>query len=140
VLHWLVTTVWVWFQLVGRQVVVLWQAMQLVAATGMCVAGLPVAVLPLWQVVQLVAAVKVLWSTRAEAHELVDRWQVSHTVWPTCTAVLGLPTAGGKLPVWQVPHWLLMLTLLCRRAGVHDAKPLRWQVSQLVMAAPAIDW
>jgi hypothetical protein len=34
----------------------------------------------------------------------VDLWHVSHMVTPTCTAVLGLPTAGGKLPLWQVEH------------------------------------
>ena len=56
---------------VGRQVLTLWQLAQLVAATGTCVADLPVAALPLWQVVQLVAAVKVLWSTLAPAQVAV---------------------------------------------------------------------
>ena len=48
------------FQLVGFQLLVPWQLMQLVAATGMCVPDLPVAVLPLWQLAQLVATVKPL--------------------------------------------------------------------------------
>ena len=61
---------------------VLWQLMQLVADTGTCVPGLPVAALPLWQVLQLVAVVKRLWSTLADAQLLVDLWQVSHTVCP----------------------------------------------------------
>jgi hypothetical protein len=93
--HWLVTTTCVWLKVVGFQVVTLWQLRQLVAPTGTCVAGLPVAVLPLWQVLQLVAVVKVLWSTFAEAQLVVDLWQLSHTVTPAWMAVLGLPTAGG---------------------------------------------
>ena len=56
----LVTVTWVWFQLVGFQLLVLWQLMQLVAATGMCVPDLPVAVLPLWQFAQFVADVNPL--------------------------------------------------------------------------------
>ena len=58
--HWFVTTTCVWFHLLGFQPLVLWQAMQFVAPTGMCAAGLPVALLPLWQLLQLVAALKVL--------------------------------------------------------------------------------
>jgi hypothetical protein len=71
---------------------------------------------------------------------VVERWQPSQAVTPTCVVVLGLPTAGGKLPLWQVAHWVETVTLLCRRAGVHDAKPLRWQVSQLVMGVPVMSW
>ena len=56
----LVTVSCVWFHFVGTQPVTLWQLAQLVAATGMCAVGLPVAVLPLWQLAQLVAVVKVL--------------------------------------------------------------------------------
>ncbi|TXC67324.1 hypothetical protein FSC37_21380 [Piscinibacter aquaticus] len=66
------------------------------APTGTWVALLPVAVLPLWHVVQLVAAVKVLWSTFAEAQLVVDLWQFSHTVCPLWIGVLGLPAAGGS--------------------------------------------
>ena len=33
--HWLTTTTWVWFHLVGFQAAVVWHAMQLVAPTGM---------------------------------------------------------------------------------------------------------
>jgi len=40
---------WVCVKRCGFQAVVPWQAMQLVAPTGMCVAGLPVAPVPLWQ-------------------------------------------------------------------------------------------
>jgi len=138
--HWLVTATCEWLKLVGFQVVTLWQLTQLVAATGTCVADLPVAVLPLWQDVQLVAAVKVPWSTFAPAQLVVDLWHVSHTVTPAWMAVLGLPTARAKPPVWQLAHCVLTDTEAWKRAGVHDEKPLLWQLSQLVIAAPASDW
>ena len=134
VLHCAVTTTWVWLKRLGFQLLVAWQLMQLVAATGMCVAFLPVAALPLWQLLPLGAALKVLWSTRALVQLPVVLWQVSHTVWPACTAVFGL------LLAWQVAHWLFTLTLLCRRAGVQLAKPALWQVSQLAEAAAATSW
>ena len=56
-----VTGTWVWLKRLGRQPIWVgeWQAKQLVAPTGMCDTGLPVAALPLWQLAQLVAAVKV---------------------------------------------------------------------------------
>src|SRR6185369_9273465 len=98
VAHWLVTASCVWFQRLGFHAVVLWQAMQFVVPTGMWVALLPVAPLPLWQLAQLVAAVKPLWSTLAPNQLVVDLWQFSHTVWPLCTAVVGLMLA------WQVAH------------------------------------
>jgi hypothetical protein len=56
VAHWLATGIWLWFQAVGFQPLVLWQLMQL-TAVGIWVAALPVAELPLWQLAQLVAAV-----------------------------------------------------------------------------------
>ena len=57
--HCAVTVTCVWFHRLGFQVLgdLLWQLMQLVLPTGMCVAGLPEAVVPLWQLAQLVAAV-----------------------------------------------------------------------------------
>ena len=92
--HCAVTVTCVWFHLLGVHAVVLWQAKQLVAATGMWAAGLPVAVLPLWQVLQVVAALKVLWSTLAPVHVLVDLWQLSQLpVTVAWMAVVGLPTA-----------------------------------------------
>ena len=114
-------TVCVWLKVVGFHEVTLWQATQLVAATGTWVALLPVAALPLWQLLQFVAAVNVLWSTFAKFQSVVDLWQFSHTVWPVWMAVLGLPTAGGKVPVWQVAHCVLIDTALWNLAGVHAA-------------------
>ena len=61
VLHLLVTTSCVWFHLVGIQLLVLWQATQLLAV-GICRPGLPVAPLPLWQLPHWVADVYKLWS------------------------------------------------------------------------------
>ena len=134
VVHWFATITCVWFHGLGFQAVVVWQAMQLVAPTGMWLAALPVAPLPLWQLAQLVAAVKVLWSTLAPAQLVVVLWQFSHTVWPLCTAVFGLVAA------WQVAHWLVTVTLVCSLAGVHDAYPALWQLSQLADDSPATLW
>ena len=75
-----------------------------------------------------------VWFMEVPAKLVDDLWQVSHTVCPACTVVLGL------LPAWQVAHWLLMLTLLCNRAGVQLAKPALWQVSQLAAADAATNW
>ena len=97
--HCAATFTWVWFHFDGSQVAVAWQAKQFVAPTGMWFPALPMAALPLWQLAQLVAAVNVLWSTFAPAQLAVDLWQVSHTVTPACTGVLGLHTAGGNDPV-----------------------------------------
>ena len=80
----------------GNQAEVRWQASQL-CVVGICVDGLPVAVLPLWQVEQL-PAVTVLWSKLAGSQAVV-RWQLSQLcVVGTCVA--GLPVA--VLPLWQV--------------------------------------
>jgi hypothetical protein len=122
--HWLVTGSWVWFHLVGFHPVVAWQLMQLVAATGMCAAGLPVALLPLWQLAQLVAAVKLLWSTLAVFQLLVLLWQFSQTVWPAWMAVLGL------LLAWQLAQLSITVTLACSLAGAQAVKPALWQLSQ----------
>lgn len=105
--------------------VVVWQAMQLVTPTGMCVLFLPVAPVPLWQDEQLVATVNVLWSTLAPVQVLLDLWQVSQLVCPAWTAVLGLVLA------WQDAHCVVMVVLLCTLAGVQLLKPALWQVSQL---------
>ena len=131
VAHCAVTGTCVWLKRLGFQVAVVWQLMQLVVPTGMCVAGLPVAPLPLWHPVQLVAAVNVVWSTRAPLQVLVERWQFSHTVWPTCTVVVGL------IDRWHVEHCAVIVTLLCTLAGVHAVKPALWQVSQLAAADAA---
>ena len=103
-----------WVKRLGCQPVVVWQAMQLVAATGIWVLDFPVAppLLPLWQDAQLVAALKLAWSTLAPSQPVVDLWQVSQTVCPAWTAVLGLAAA------WQVAHWVLTLTLPCSLAGI----------------------
>ena len=129
--HCAVTGTCVWLKRLGFQAVVVWQLMQLVVPTGMCVVGLPVAPVPLWQVVQLVADVKVLWSTLAPVQVVVERWQFSHTVWPTCTVVVGL------IDRWHVEHCAVIVTLLCTLAGVHAVKPALWQVSQLAAADAA---
>ena len=57
-----------------------------------------------------------------------------------CTGVAGLPVAGGKLPLWQVPHCAETDALAWKRAGVHDAKPALWQVSQLALPTLATVW
>jgi hypothetical protein len=74
--HWLATTIWVWFHLLGVQPVTLWQVPH-VAVVGIWLGALPVAVDPLWQVAQLVATVNVLWSTFAPAQLAVVLWQLS---------------------------------------------------------------
>jgi hypothetical protein len=91
--HWLATGAWVWFQLLGFQLAVVWQLMQL-ALVGMCVALLPVAELPLWQLEQLVDALNRLWSGLEPAQVLVDLWQLSQLpVTDAWIAVAGLPVA-----------------------------------------------
>jgi hypothetical protein len=82
------TGTWLWFHLVGRQALVLWQLTQL-TEVGMCAGVFPVAELPLWQLVQLVAAVNRVWSGFELLHVAVDLWQLSHTVCPAWIAVDG---------------------------------------------------
>ena len=130
--HWLVTATWVWFHLVGVHPPTPWQLKQLVAPTGTWFADLPGAALPLWQLAQLVAALKPEWSTFALDQLAVDLWQLSQLpLTPAWSAFDGLPTAGGKAPVWQVEQLALIETLLCSLAGAQAANPARWQVSQL---------
>ena len=135
--HCPVTITWLWFQLLGTQPVVLWQATQLAVPVGMWMGVLPVAVLPLWQLAQLVAAVKVLWSTRVPAVQLaVDLWQFSQAVALAWRALAGLPTAGAKPPLWQAAHCATTEKLACRRAGNEPLNPARWQLSQLALPMP----
>ena len=136
----LVVTVTFACNLAGAQVVkLLWQVPQVLRVVGMWLLALPVAVEPLWQVEQLVAAVNVEWSTLAPVHTVVELWQVSQAavvwMWPAF-----LPTAGGKLPVWQDAHCALIETLLWNRAGDHAEKPPLWHVSQFATAAPLKAW
>ena len=105
-----VTTCCVWFHLVGvhSDGSTLWQVKQL-RVVGMCVADLPRAVAP-WQLEQFVAAVNVLWSVRAPAQVVVVLWQLSQLpVTAACVALLGLPTAARKAPVWQLTQPVVML-------------------------------
>ena len=113
--HWLLTVTWLWFHLLGFQLLVLWQLAQLALPTGMWLEDLPVALPPSWQLAQLVAALKPLWSTLAPLQLLVDLWQFSQVVWPAWMAVLGLTAA------WQLAQELATVTLACRRAGVQLA-------------------
>ncbi|MFH1819754.1 MAG: hypothetical protein ABIK08_08880 [Pseudomonadota bacterium] len=48
-----------WLKLAGTQAAVLWQLSQ-AAVVGICVVGLPLAMLPLWQVAQVPGAIP-LW-------------------------------------------------------------------------------
>ena len=100
------TTTCEWFHLVGVHCegLTLWQLKQLVVPCGMWVVGLVLpAVLPLWQVRQLVAAVKLLWSVLAPAQVVVLLWQLSQLpVTAAWVALLGLPTAIRKAPLWHV--------------------------------------
>ena len=112
---------------------VVWQAMQLVAPTGMCVLFLPVAPLPLWHDEQFVATVKVLWSTFAPVQVVKDLWQVSQAVCPTCTVVLGFALA------WQVLHCDATVTLACSLPLVQVVVLPLWHASQLAAEAPVIN-
>jgi hypothetical protein len=81
-----------WLNVAGFQAPVLWQVSH-EAVVGICVAGLPAAVVPLWQVVQ-VPGVTPAW-LKVAGFQAVVRWQVSHD------AVVGIWDAG--LPVAVVP-------------------------------------
>ncbi|MGH7460547.1 MAG: hypothetical protein ACREMA_05910 [Longimicrobiales bacterium] len=70
----------------------------------------------------------------------VDLWQVSQVVTLAWTGVLGLRTAGGKLPLWQLAHCVLTDTLLWNFAGAQATNPPLWQLSQLTMATPLRVW
>jgi hypothetical protein len=72
---------------------------------------------------------------------LVDLWQLSQLPVTLAWGVFdGLPTAGGKPPVWQVAQLLLTLTLAWNLAGVQVPKPDLWQLSQLAEATGGTDW
>jgi hypothetical protein len=77
-----------------------------------------------WHVVQLVAAVKVVWSVLAPLQVVVLRWQFSHTVWPTCTCVVGLMLDGRgrplQLPAEQAAR-VAMLTRWYQAVGLYPA-------------------
>jgi hypothetical protein len=71
---------------------------------------------------------------------LVDLWQLSQLpVTVAWMALVGLPTAGGKAPVWQVTQFVLTDTLVCTRAGAQVLKPDLWQLSQLTAANPGTE-
>jgi hypothetical protein len=93
-----VTVAWVWFHKEGDHPVAVaaWHVMQF-AVVGIWLVDLPGAVEPLWHVLQLVAVVYTLWSGLLEAHDEVDLWQLSQTVTPLCTAVLGFCVAPSPL-------------------------------------------
>ena len=130
--HWAAVVTWVWFHLVGVQPVTPWQLKQLVEPTGMWSAFLPVVGLPLWHDAQFVAALNVPWSTLADDQVLVLLWQLSQLpVTLACVLLLGLPTAGGKAPVWQLAQPVLIDALACTLAGAQAPKPDLWQLSQL---------
>ena len=74
----------------------LWQVSQAAVVT-MCVAGLPLAVVPLWQEAQPVTMP--VWTNVAPANVTVLLWQVSQAAVVT-TCVVGLPLA--VVPLWQV--------------------------------------
>ena len=81
-------------------------------------------------------ALAALWAKLTPLVQLaVDLWQPSQVVTPAWVALFGFRAPGEKLPVWQVAHWVLRVTLLCSRAPVQTVVPL-WQVSQLVIATP----
>mgnify|MGYP000860301050 FL=1 len=66
-------------------------------------------------------------------------WHVSHTVTPAWIGELGLPSAGGKLPLWHVAHCPVTFTEAGKPAGAQALNPALWQVSQLALDATAID-
>ena len=85
-----------WFTaLAGLQAVVRWQSSHIVLVE-MCVADLPVAVVPLWQLAHVPVTLE--WLKVAGVHAVVW-WQVPHSaeVWMW---VAGLPVA--LVPLWQL--------------------------------------
>ena len=58
-------------------------------------------------------------------------WQLSQVDWPAWTAVLGFRAA------WHVAQLSLTVALAWSFAGVHDAKPALWQLSQARWASEA---
>jgi hypothetical protein len=100
--HWLATTIWLWFHLVGFQPVTLWQLMQF-TVVGRWLPVLPTAALPLWQVVQLVALVNRLWSGLPPDQVLVDVWQELQAA---CVWICPEDLPAVVDPLWQPMHAL----------------------------------
>ena len=68
----------------------------------------------------------------------MPRWQLSQLpLTLACTALLGLPTAGGKPPLWQLAQLLLIEMLACTLPWAQLPKPPLWQLSQLADAVAA---
>ena len=80
-----------------------------------------------------------LWSTFAPLHAVVLVWQLSQLVTPLWIAVLGLPTALRKPPVWHVAQLPVTAKLAWKRPLAQVTKLPLWQVSQLALATVAID-
>ena len=99
-----VAVVSLWLKVAGVQPVGLWQSSQTLLVEK-CVPLLPVAVVPLWQLEQL--AVMPVWLNVAGVHAVL-LWQLLHSavvaIW-----VAGLPTAGGREPVWQLEQVAVVL-------------------------------
>jgi hypothetical protein len=76
-----------------------WHESHLLApvVTGMCDAGLPVAVLPLWQESQVPVptALAAEWAKLADDQLDVERWQLSHAVTEAWIVLEGLPAASA---------------------------------------------
>ena len=51
-----------------------------------------------------------------------------------------MPTAGGKLPLWQVAHCAETEKDPWNRADAHELKPPLWQLSQFALAAADTVW
>ncbi len=123
--HCAVTTVCVWFQAVGRQLLKPWWQVShdCAALTGMCWAALPVARWPLWQVLQ-VPGTTPAWSKLAAGIQAPVRWQLSQE------AVVGrwlrdLPEA--VMPLWQVVQLPMVTPEWVKRAPTKVC--VLWQVS-----------
>jgi hypothetical protein len=82
VAHWLATGIWLWFQLVGFQPLVVWQLVQL-SEVLMWLLVFPVAEVPLWQLAQLVADVIPLWSMPLAGNQPEVLWHVPQGAWVT---------------------------------------------------------
>jgi hypothetical protein len=121
----LLTAIWVWFQEVGFQAVVVWQAVQF-RVLGIWDPGFPVAELPLWQDAQFVAAVKPLWSIPVAGNQALVLWQVPQAAWVgRCPE--GFPAV--MLPLWQLLQLLLLTPTWSNRAPPNEL--VVWQLSQV---------
>ena len=68
-----------------------------------------------------------MWQLSQLAIETPDR------VWYGMCAA-GLPSAGGKPPLWQLVHWLVTATCVWFQAVGRQALKDRWQLSQAALA------